>query len=241
MVPFVGGLVWLLREDRNLLNIRNTSKSAFRKLAGEGGKLAVSQAAFSISNSSDMTLIAMFLGAASGAPYGIAQRLFSIPYLLIGTPADALWPVFARADANGQKYWLARSLLKLLSILTLSTAAVAGFLAYYYSSITHFWLGRSLDLNLSLIGGAATLCVLQIYVHITSIFLRSVELSGFLTKSMVLMALVNLPISVLLINYMGVAGAIWGSVISYSVCLLVPHSIRIWRVLYQSGRSSSIV
>jgi hypothetical protein len=47
------------------------------------------------------------------------------------------------------------------------------------------------------------------------------------------MASVNVALSIFLARQVGLAGVIWGTAISYFVCMIVPISISIWRFFSQ--------
>jgi O-antigen/teichoic acid export membrane protein len=231
IVPFVGGFVWLQVKVGAFHKWQNTSMETTRHLVSAGTKLVIDRAAFSVAISSDLTLIGLIIGAAAGAPYGIAQRLFAIPNLILGPLSDALWPVFARADSNGDHLWLRRSFLKLIFVITVISILTVSGISIFYKSIVATWLGQVLETDWLLISGAAVLSVLHVMVHSFIMLLRSMEFSGFLARTMLAMAIVKVFFSVLLIYWIGISGAVWGSVIAYISCLLIPYSICLFRAL----------
>lgn len=226
VIPFLGSLVWILRTLPNHLDIRLLSLSTTLGLVKNASALATNQAAISIANNSDLFLIGTILGAPASSIHGIAQRLFSIPYLVIGTPADALWPVFAGADADGRREWLLRAFFKLFITLLILATISAILIFVFFSEITLLWLRQETILDWWLIAGAAVFCVLQVILHVTSIFFRSLNMNWFLTKTTLAMAITNLPISIALLHLIGVSGAIWGTVLTNISCVLVPHLIK---------------
>ena len=227
VVVFIGGALYLWREKISYLAWANFDRAIFQDLSRDGSQLALYQASFSVSSQSDLILIGMIWGAAASAGYGIAQRLFSLPMMLAASLNYALWPAFAKADAEGRYDWVKRVYLKTLSSLLAATTLFVLTLAYSYQSIVTAWLGHAIKADPGLIVGMMCWVVVTVAVHTTEMVLRARGLAALLTKCMVAMMFINLPISIFLVNRIGPAGAIWGTVIGYIACLLLPYFLAI--------------
>lgn len=239
LVPFAGGLLWLTIRLRGGLRWSYVDADVCRRLMRQGTTLTLHQAAFSLASQSDLVLIGLLKGPSAGTAYGIAQRLFAIPFLVLGTLADAMWPMFARAHARGSHGWLARSFVALVASLGVLSATAAATILLTYSDITRAWLGSDMPKDLPLIAGAAVICVLQVVLHVCSVLLQSLERTKFIAVAMLAMAIINVPVSAFLVSRWGASGAVWGSVIAYTFCLAIPYSM-ILRTLLKSGRSRAL-
>lgn len=228
-LPFLGGIVWLSRRAGGIYRWKSVNRQIARGLITEGWRLAINQAAFALASSSDLTLIGLIAGAAAGTPYGIAQRLFAVPHFALGTVSDALWPVFARADARGDIDWLSRFFPLLMCALTALVIPTAILVLWFYPEITTLWMRHNLPEDWLLVAGAAVMCVMQVLLHAMSVLLRAMRMTGFLAKTMIAMATFNVPLSAALIYWIGAAGSVWGSVIAYAFCLAIPQTIRLRR------------
>lgn len=200
-------------------------------LLKEGAKLTFNQASVAIANHSDMVLIGLIAGAGAAAIYGVVQRLFAVPVLLVSVLNDALWPAFSKADAEGRASWVSAVFVRLLvAMITVSIICGLG-TAYFFAPITHLWLGEAQDASGMLLLGTAAWAVLFAVTKTAGTLLRALRETTFLTRAMAAMALVNVPVSLVLIHEMGAAGAIWGTVVAYSLCLVIPYAIFVPRLL----------
>lgn len=206
-------------------------KDKFFMMLGEGWKLALGQASFAIASHTHLTLISVILGAAAAVPYGIAQRVFGVPIMFLTMGNDALWPALARADANGERLWVRRAFMHALIAMTVVSSVASIFIWLLYEPLTHFWLGVNVMTNPLLVSGMAVYVVINMIVHTNATLLRSTGKTTFLTRALIAMMLLNVPLSVLLIHFIGAAGAIWAIVISYVVCLMLPFAWKVPRLL----------
>lgn len=213
-----------------------TERIVIKDLANEGYKLAISQASYALANQTDLLLIGVILGAAAGTGYGVAQRIFAIPTLLTNALNQSIWPTYSQAAVEGRIDWVGQTFVKVLVSLLMVVGAVSAGLSIFYEQVVSFWLRQSLDVDWVLVTGMATLSVLTVIVSASGTLLRSLRQTGILAKLMVLMLAVNIPVSTFLIFMMGPAGAVWGTVSSYVVCLVIPYSILVPRMIATQSR-----
>jgi Na+-driven multidrug efflux pump len=72
--------------------------------------------------------------------------------------------------------------------------------------------------------------------------LNGANIIGFQATTSILMAVANVTISILLVQHIGVSGAVWGSVIAQFFCILIPdlwYVRRLLRRLTPTGADAS--
>jgi hypothetical protein len=78
------------------------------------------------------------------------------------------------------------------------------------------------------------------YVHTTEMVIRARGNAVFLMRFMVLMAAVNVSLSVALASSFGMSGVIWGTVFAFVFCLAIPYSVKVYGQLKQMTLPSTI-
>ncbi|WP_192361936.1 polysaccharide biosynthesis C-terminal domain-containing protein [Mesorhizobium mediterraneum] len=231
LLMLLGGGVKLYASGVPLFARAHFVRDKFFVMLREGWKLALGQASFAIASHTDLTLISVIIGAVAAAPYGVAQRVFGVPIMFLAMGNDALWPALARADANGESRWVRRAYLHTLVTMTLISSVAGIGIWLLYEPLTRLWLGRYVETSPLLLFGMAVYIVATMIVHTTATLLRSMGMTTFLTRALVAMMLLNIPMSIWLIHLIGAPGAIWGTVISYVVCLIIPFLTIVPRLL----------
>ncbi len=61
--------------------------------------------------------------------------------------------------------------------------------------------------------------------HLIAMFLNAAHVVGLQVVCSSLMAVANIMLSIVLAQKFGAAGVVWGTVISYSVFIVLPHSV----------------
>lgn len=229
IVLAIGGVVYLAQSGLDI-GPASLDRPALADFSREGAKLSLYQASFAISSQSDLLLIGLVLGASASAGYGIAQRAFSLPLMLAAAVNYALWPALAKADAAGRIEWVRRTYRRTLLATVGGAAAAALLLAAVYEPLVGLWLGKAVVGDPLVIAGMVCWTIVSTFVLASDTLLRARRATSFITRQMVLMMVVNIVTSVVLLHVIGPAGAIFGSVIGFVTCLMVPYVIAIERI-----------
>lgn len=224
---FIGGLIYLHHADIPLFSRRNLDRETFSKLGRDSLRMAGYQSAFAVSSQSDLFLIGIILGAPASAAYGIAQRVFSLPILVSTSVNQAQWPAMARADAAGEHAAVGRMFRRTLAIGSGVAISVAVAAALAYEPLIRLWLGRIIESDPLVLAGMVAWVIVATPVITCDGLLRARQETSFLMRCMFAMATINIPTTLLLLPWIGPAGAIWGSVTGYMFALLLPYSFRL--------------
>jgi O-antigen/teichoic acid export membrane protein len=104
-------------------------------------------------------------------------------------------------------------------------------MAVAYDFLIDLWLGRDLPTDAAIIYGMVAWVLVATLVNTCDSVLRARNETSLLLRSMVLMAAINLPLTLLLLPQIGPAGAIWGTVTGYALALLLPYLVRLRALL----------
>lgn len=231
IIKGLGGVVYLLREHLNPLNLARFDWGLGKTLLRSGLVFVFITASQAIAINLDQFLIAMFRSVNEVTPYAILNKLFTVPYMGINLLLVVLWPMFARRWAQGDSAWLRSTFKKTLIGATLIAILGAVILYVFNAYILSVWIGRDFDDYPLLLLGMALYAPALVMVGVTSTLCVSLEFHKPQIFMNLAMMLVNLPLTIYLIQAIGAAGAIWATFISYVVCIIVPSLLFIPRRL----------
>jgi O-antigen/teichoic acid export membrane protein len=212
-----------LRPRRRLVD-----REAVRRLLHAGGLFFVLSLAFAVGFQTDGFVIAHFLGSAEVAQYSVTLRLFFIAPLGAGLLLSSLWPAYTEALARGDHGFVQRTLRRSTIVVTAGAAGVSLVLVALAPWLFDRWLGAELQPPTSLlvaIGAWATVFACSTAI---ATFLNGATVIRFQVIVAVLMAVVNLPLSIVLVQRVGVVGPVYGSLLAQVVLVLVPELVLLW-------------
>ena len=174
-----------------------------------------------LGNVTDGIILSHTLGPASVAGFEIVKKifLFSMFTQFIIQP---LWPAFGEALESGDYNWARKTLTKAIKLSILSSAIISLPLLLFGKQIITVWVGPEFVPSWSLLIGFYVFVLFANYGGVMSTFLNS----GALIKKQLLIIVLASVSSVFLkivlsINF-GVSGAIWATLIAYSIFYIVP-------------------
>lgn len=176
-------------------------------------------------------IISYLNGASQTAEYGVAFRLYSIPVTLTSFITVALWPAYSQAYARGDMAWIRiRFVQALFSSVAVAGAVTVG-IYLLRDPIMRFWLNDS-----SLISDKTHLafmvqCMVTIFSANISALLNGVGIIRFQLWTSVVMAMSSFAGAIVLTPTMGPAGPVWSTTIGLLICVLLPSSLVIVRML----------
>ena len=200
-------------------------------ILGAGSVFLVIQLSQAVAIQSDQVLIANIAGVQEVAAYTVMQRLFSVPYMIANFAFAAQWPAFSDAAARGDLAWVRHSFLRVLAVSTAMATLLALGLAIMHRPLLAIWgVAGAVQPGPALIAGMTAYALLAVIVGACSTLLISLDMRRPQIWISLAMMVVNVPLSIILIKEIGSAGAIWGTAITYLVCMVVPYGfvIRQW-------------
>lgn len=232
----VATTVILLRRHAELRPARRAlSGLTARHLVGTGSAYFVLQAVSSLAFASDSLVIANVLDSAAVASYNVPAKLFAMVTALAAALTAPLWGSFASAFEAGDRAWVRRAMLRNLCRVATLAVVASTVLLVAGGPLISAWTGDAITADTStLVSLACWTVVFAVGAQISTILNAAQRLRLQVGLGVGMLA-VNLPLSVALTRSWGVAGAVWGSVISYSTIVLLPYGVLVWRLI--GGRS----
>lgn len=215
-------------------------RHAAHRLFRIGGLFFVLQLASSVAYSADNVVVAQVLGAAAVPQYAVPMKLFGFVAVFVGLAVSPLWPAYAEAIASGDGQWVSVILRRSLSATTVFAVVAATTLLFSARPLIHLWAGASITPSQGLLFGCASWAVLGAVGTTCAMFLNGAKVVRPQVIIAITMAIANIFLSVWLARRIGVAGVVWGTVISYAVLVAVPYGLLLPRTARALARTASL-
>jgi O-antigen/teichoic acid export membrane protein len=179
----------------------------------------------------DNLIIAHYLGAAAVTPYSVTWRLFTYTALFQLMASPSYWPAYAEAFARGDRAWVRQRFRLNLKITIGSSLALALPLVIFGQWIIQKWAGRAAVPPQALLFWMGIWSLIYSAMNSQSCVLAS---SGRVKIQMIysiIASIVNLILSIVLVQRLGLVGVIMGTVGAYVICVIVPQSLEVERSL----------
>jgi O-antigen/teichoic acid export membrane protein len=210
-----------------------------RSLLRVGSLFLVLQLAFAVAFTSNSIILAAMLGPVAVADYTVVAKLFMIPTVMVGLTLGPLWPAYREALSRGDISWVRRTVRRSIRLSLTVAGLISAVLVVLGIPLITLWVGTSVEPSFGLILAVGIWTTLNAVGTAIAIFLNGAQVMRFQVITAVLMATTNILLSIALTSRIGVAGVVWGSVISYSVVVLIPVAFYLPRLLSRLDRASS--
>jgi O-antigen/teichoic acid export membrane protein len=179
----------------------------------------------------DNFVIAQIMGAGAVIEYSIPSKLFSLAPSLLSFVMMPLWPAYRESMARGDGAWVRRTLRRSLVLAAMVNVPSSLILFVAAPLILQLWVGSAVHPTTLLLFGLAAWTVLNTINGPFAMLLNGANVIGFQAVCSILMAIANVTISVLLVQHIGVSGAVYGSVIAQCIFIIGPETWYIRRLL----------
>jgi O-antigen/teichoic acid export membrane protein len=179
----------------------------------------------------DNIIIAQILGAGAVTPYSVTWRLFSYATLLQVVAIPALWPAYADAFARRDLSWIRKTYRYNLNFAIGSSAVCVVVLVVIARRFISLWAGPAAVPSFPLVIAMAVWSLLSVVSWCESCLLGSAgRVKGQAIYSGI-GAVVNILVSIWMGRAFGLIGIISGTICAYSICILIPQTIEVRKVL----------
>ena len=215
--------------------------STARLLAQTGALFFVLQLTVAVAYTSDSIVIAQLLGASAVAEYAVPEKLFGLITLALAMVLAPLWPAYGEAIARGDHAWVRRTLKRSL-LMALGLAAITSVcLLSAGPFLIRVWIGETIEVSFLLLVALAAWKVVEAGGNAVAMYLNGAHVIGLQVASAVAVAVSALMLKILLIPIMGVAGAVFATVIAYIVFAALPFAFFLPRFVALVSRSEARV
>jgi O-antigen/teichoic acid export membrane protein len=226
-------LLWLLCIHKRWLRPRfvHLDRAAARRMMRMGTEFFILQIAGLAVFNSDNLVITHYLGPAEVAPYSVAWRLVGYASVVQTLLIPALWPAFSEAFDRGDMVWVRQTFRRTMWI-TMGTALVFS----VFFAIAGRWLIR-VWATTAAVPSQELMLLMCVWVLISTSMSNIGTLLASRSETRLQAwcsagtAVVNLVLSIWLIQHIGVTGVILGTILSYLFVLVVPMIWQTRRVL----------
>lgn len=203
--------------------------SAVQKLTSLGGMFFLIQIAALVLFQTDNLIIAHYLGAAAVTPYSVTWRLFTYTMIFQILASPSYWPAYAEAFARGDKAWVRRSFPINFKITVASTLVLALPLVIFGQWIIRKWAGSVAVPSSGLLVWMGVWSIIYGAMSSQSCLLASAGRIKIQAIYSAVAAAVNLLLSIILVQKLGLTGVIMGTIGAFLICVVVPQSLEIRR------------
>jgi len=229
--------VFLLREKpwmRPRLSLYETHQA--KALLQVGLLFFVLQLSMAVSYFSDNLVIAHILGSESVTDYAVPFKLFGLAPIALGFVLNPLWPAYREAITRGDRQWVLQTLLRSIKIGLGFTIPMAVALVFTGNLIIDRWTGGTIQPSMWLLAGLGLFVVASGISAPLSMFFNGLNIVGYQVITALSMAILNIVLSVVLVDRYGIHGVIFGTVIAQIVCVFFPAAVFVPRLVDRLGR-----
>lgn len=193
-----------------------------RRLVRTGFLFFVLQLAVIVGFQSDNIIIARILGVEAVAGYDVALKLSTLPAMFIGLIVVAQWPAYGEALTRGDSDWIRRTFIRTIRLSLLFAIPFAVVLFTWGDTVIRAWAGPEVVPTTALLAGMSIWSVMMVLGSVIGALLNGLHVVRFQAINSLLMATANILLSIYLVGKIGVVGAIFGTISSYTIFTLLP-------------------
>jgi O-antigen/teichoic acid export membrane protein len=227
----VNGLVLARQQPWVVPRRRHVHRRSMRRLLNLSGLFLVVHIAGAAGYYSDYFVITQILGPEAVTQYAIPTRLFMLVPVLLGFALQPLWAAYAEALGRGDHEWIRATLGRSMRLSLMVAVPLITLLVLWGDVLVRWWVGSVASAPLLLRVGLGIWMLLSAIGGPIAMFLNGIGAMRFQAWSMSAMAVVNLALSIYLVNRIGVAGAVFGSATAQALCVLAPAAVYVKRSL----------
>ncbi|MFZ2284902.1 MAG: MATE family efflux transporter [Lutibacter sp.] len=195
--------------------IKSFNLNKVKDLFNLGIQFFVIQIAVLVIFQTDSLIISHTLSPEEVTPYNIIFRYFGIVTMMAGIVMTPFWSAFTEANAKGDYIWIKNIIIKQIKFLIPASALII-LLLLLAPWLIPIWLGKEINLSLTLLSGMAIYAFISIWNNIFSFFLNGISKTKTQMITSVAGTLINIPLSVYFAHLFGVGGVIMATIISLS-------------------------
>lgn len=241
--PVLGSLlnsVALFTGRRKWLHVswNRASSETFRRLGSTGFLFFLLLVASTAAYQSDALVVAHFLGAAEAGQYGVPFRLFMFVPSIVSISLMPLWPAYADAWEGGDRAWIRRTFWRSLGFAVAANGAAGLGLLVLARPLLRLWVGDAVHPSTTFLIAMFAYVVVWGISGSVAMLLNGCNGVKFQVVVALAMVAVNVPLSIALLDPLGVAGPVVGTILAQSVMVLVPAAFFIPALLRRTGPAS---
>jgi O-antigen/teichoic acid export membrane protein len=210
---------------------RDVELSTGRSLLRTGALFLALQVAGLVAFGLDNLVIAQILGPQKVQEYAVPAKLFMLAPVLLSFVLTPLWPAYRESLTRGDGAWVRRTVRRSIALAAVINIPSSLILIVVAPWLLQVWVGSAVHPTPLLLVGLGLWAIMNTLNGPFAMLLNGAGVVGFQAACAVTMAVANVTFSILLVQRIGVAGAVWGSVIAQAVFVLLPELWYVRRLL----------
>jgi len=210
---------------------RFVSREAASRLFGTGMMFFLLQLCISIGMQTDNIVIAQILGPSSVADYAVPARLFNMINALMVLVSGSIWPAYADALARADGAWIRKTYRRVSIAGTAVAIVLSALFVAFGNRLLALWIGPEMHASTTLLVLLAAFCILNGYLQPVNFLLNGVGAFRVQVICAIVMAVLNIALSIYFVHRYGLFGAILGTVIAQLLVQAAPLTLAARRVL----------
>jgi O-antigen/teichoic acid export membrane protein len=210
--------------------LKNCSSTFAGKILKIGLSFFVLNLLVKLTYSSDNLIIAQILGAEAVSQYAIPAQMFGVCLIIMNIVIGPLWPAYSEAMARGEIAWAEKTLKRTLVVLFIVVGIPSALLVILGPWLLKLWVGNNITPSLPLLLGFGVWTLIMSIGGSMSMFLNAASILGFQIICNAFAFIVSVLAKILLVRSFGLPGVVWGTIIAYFFCFLLPYSIFLIRL-----------
>lgn len=229
------GMQLFLREHPNLLpQIQHFSKGTSRTLLHTGMMFFALQVGMAIAYQTDNLVIAQILGAGAVAAYAVPAKLFTAITAVLQIVTSPLWPAYTDALARGDGPWIRKTFMRSVVAGAGITLVLVTALVTSGNLILRLWVGSQMQASVALLAAFGLNTLLAAYLQPVGFLLTGLHRLKFQAATIMVMAVLNVSLSIVFVKMYGIVGAILGTLLAQTIVLVIPQTIAVHRIFRQT-------
>lgn len=225
--------VWLYYHAKPWLrpSISAVDSSLVGNLFRSGWKFLVTSIFWIVNLQTDNLIISHFLGPGAVTPYSIAYRLLSYAVIFQSFAVPALWPAYSEARVRNDTAWIRRAFKTNLIFSFVSSLPLTILFVVFGQQIIGLWAGPTAVPPFLLLVWMAIWNLMLATLSAASLLLNAFGRLTGMTIYGTVTAVVNIVLSVILVQRWGVSGVVFASVVSVGLLSYLPTFIEARKAL----------
>jgi O-antigen/teichoic acid export membrane protein len=194
---------------------RLADRAVFREIGPYSGRTFVLGLTNRLLHYSDFLVIALFLGTAAVAPYEVGYKVCFLTTYVFSVISSTLFPRFAALDARGEVAALRELYLRVVKGSLLVLVPIEIFLLVFGRTLLRVWVGPANALALDVFLVLVAMNVFHALGTPAAMLLQSIGRNRELMYSEIANAVLNVGLSVVLVQRIGLLGVAVGTVVAH--------------------------
>jgi O-antigen/teichoic acid export membrane protein len=186
--------------------------------------------------SSDNLIIAQILGAKAVSQYAVPAQMFGFCIIIMNMVTSPLWPAYGEAMARGEIAWAAKTLSRTIVLVLFVVGVPSMLLVILGPWLLKLWVGTQISPSFPLLLGFGIWTLILSLGSSMSIFLNAANIFRFQIICNTLALMLSLLAKIFLCRSFGLSGVIWGTIIAYSLCCVLPYFLYLSKYFSNSTR-----